>query len=159
MIDIALFLRELDALELAMAKFYQHFGAIFRDDPEAVRFFERMQREEGDHSNLIRFQLSIVSKNKSMNRPIAIDLAPVRKLTEHIERVVASGLTPDLTDVLRAAVALETDAAEHHYKTAIREIDEEFARLVRTLGGADTTHLRIVVEFAKQRGITLGSAR
>ena len=154
MTEIGRCLHHLDELELAMARFYNHYGRVFAADHEAAAFFARMEREEVGHSDLVRFQLSVIAKNKALVRDCAIDLAPITAIIEHIERALAAQHAPTLADVLRAAIALETDAAEQHYRTAMRGIDENLATLVRGLAAADRGHLQTLLDFARARGVT-----
>jgi rubrerythrin len=152
-LDIYSLYKPLAEFEAKVGDLYEWFSGLFKDDPEAAFAFFQLAAEERAHVAIIEYQRRLVRANAKDFGGVTVDLQPIEEATALVEKVRGAAEPPSLEEALRTALALETSAAEYHYKTAMKQSNASLARLLDALGTADRNHLGRLVAFAKQRGV------
>ncbi len=150
--DILQVLRPLEQLERKLAELYQWFSDLFEADAEAAFVFHRMYLEENTHVRLIEYQRRLARGNPNAFGDVEVSLEGVRRELARIDALRASGKAPSLEEAVRAALEFESDAAEYHYKNAIRLASPDMSRLFDSLGASDKQHVKSLRDLATRRG-------
>lgn len=151
--DIQTLFKPLAEFEGKVAELYEWYSELFKADAEAAFVFFQLAAEEHAHVKIIEYQRRMVRNSPKEFADVTLDLKPVEEALATIATLRSAPRPPLLEDALRAALTLETSAAEYHYKTAMKQANAGAARLLDALGTADRTHLGKLVEFAKKRGV------
>jgi len=147
--------RPMIELEKELAALYGSWADRFSSDTEASRLFARLSREEIGHASLIEYQQRIHQKNRQFETNVAIDATALEAIIAEIRQLRAGPPPMSVTHALVIALGMENSAAETHFKNAMREANEDVARLLKTLSKEDGAHLATLKEFASKRGIPL----
>ncbi len=144
-------LTRLEKLETDMARLYEWFSHVFREDEAAAAFFYGVSVEEEVHANIVRYQRRLVSQNIKNFTGADFDLSPIEKTLFDIAAIRAE-TPPSLEEALTYAVELEHGIAEEHYRTILKKGNPEIEGLLKSLGAFDLRHLHCFQEFIEKRG-------
>lgn len=150
--------RPLAELERAMADLYAHFSEVFASDRELSFAFFKLAAEERGHASLVDYQKRMVQQNQALAVDVDVDLSAVEQALALIAALRRSPAPPSVGEAIRAALALESGAAETHYKNALKAARPEIARLLDALGGDDTVHAARLRALATARAVELPDA-
>ncbi len=148
--EFASIINPLINLENNMASLYEYFGLRFKDNPDAGILFRKMKREELSHADLLKFQKRTLAKNKEKLNPVDIDVECINEVSSWIESFLAKKPELSLEKALELALKIERNAAESHYRTAVKSVNPELGELVEKLGGYDKDHSQRLVDFARE---------
>jgi rubrerythrin len=151
--DIQALFKPLGEFEAKVAELYEWYSTLFSDDAEAAFVFFQLAAEEHAHVKIIEYQRRLVRNSPKDFADVSLDLGPVEETLATVAKLRNASPSPSLEEALRAALTLETSAAEYHYKTAMKQANAGAARLLDALGTADRNHLGKLVQFAKKRGV------
>ncbi len=151
--DIQTLFKPLVEFEGKIAALYEWYSELFKDDAEAAFVFFQLAAEEHAHVKIIEYQRHLVRNSPKEFADVSLDLKPVEEALVTIATLQNPHRPPSLEEALRAALTLETSAAEYHYKTAMKQANAGAARLLDALGTADRNHLGKLIEFAEKRGV------
>ncbi|MEW6364325.1 MAG: ferritin family protein [Acidobacteriota bacterium] len=151
--DIQLVFTPLARFEEELSCLYEGLAEQFADDPGARFLFYRLATEEKAHAALIEYQRRVVSQDPGLFGEVSVDLEVIRRAAEKVEEARSCSSRPSLQEAVAMAFDFEHSAAEFHYRTAMKEANEEFARLLDSLGVSDRQHYTALSEFAEKRGI------
>jgi rubrerythrin len=144
--------RPLADLERSLADLYTWYSEIFAENPEAAFTFFKLAAEEKGHASLVDYQRRMVQKNQALAVGIDLDLEPILRSLSRIKGL-RTGPPPTLAEAVRAALALEENAAEMHYRNVLKSARPEIARLLDSLGGEDRVHVARLTAFAVKNGL------
>ena len=147
--------RPMIALEKELAALYGAWAERFSSDKEASQLFAKLSREEAGHASLIEYQQRIHQKNRQFEKDVQIESAAIETTIGEIRSLRTGAPPSSVAQAVSLALGMETSAAETHFKNALRQANEEVARLLNTLGKEDGAHLAALKEFATKRGIPL----
>ncbi|MGK2859800.1 MAG: ferritin family protein [Thermoanaerobaculia bacterium] len=142
-------------LEKELSALYGSWADRFSSDTEASQLFARMSREESGHASLIEYQQRIHQKNRQFEKEVQIEPSAIEATIAEIRTLRTSAPPSSVAHAVTLALGMETSAAETHFKNALRQANEEVAKLLNTLGKEDGAHLAALKEFATKRGIPL----
>ncbi|MHB8882231.1 MAG: DnaJ domain-containing protein [Thermodesulfovibrionales bacterium] len=145
-------LTQLEKLETDMARLYEWFSHVFREDEAAAAFFYGVSVEEEVHANIVRYQRRLVSQNIKNFSEVDFDLTPIEKTLSDIAAIRKTETPPSLEEALRYAIELEHGIAEEHYRTILKKANPEVEGLLKSLGAFDLRHLHCFQEFIEKRG-------
>ena len=151
--NIQTLFKPLTHFEGKIAELYEWYSELFEDDAEAAFVFIQLAAEEHGHLKMIEYQRRLVRKNPRNFADVSLDLKPVEDALVTLATLRNTPHPPSLEEALRAALMLETSAAEYHFKTAMKQANPNAARLLDALGTSDRDHLGKLVEFARKRGV------
>jgi hypothetical protein len=95
----------------------------------------------------------MVQKNHGLSADVECDLNVVTETIERVRALRDSIGTIGAADAIRETLAIETGAAESHYRNALKQASPDLARLLDSLGGEDRLHVRRMENLAASRGI------
>ena len=147
-------LKALAQLELSIAKLYEYYCETLEDDPDAALLFSRMAREEHRHLQVVDYQRRLVRANPLLFNDIDLDLAEAERTTIEAQAMTVASHPPTLDEAIGAALRIETNAAESHYRSALASANEEIAAFLENLARGDREHLGRLMEFAKKRALS-----
>lgn len=147
--------RPMIELEKELAALYGSWADRFSSDKEASQLFAKLSREESGHASLIEYQQRIHQKNRQFEKDVQIEPTALDAMIAEL-RALRTGPPPkSVSHAILIALGMETSAAETHFKNALRQANEEVARLLNSLSKEDGAHLATLKEFATKRGIPL----
>lgn len=147
--------RPMIELEKELSALYASWADRFSSDKEASQLFAKMSREEAGHANLIEYQQRIHKKNRQFEKEVKIEPSAIETTIGEIRKLRTSAPPSSVAQAVSLALGMEASAAETHFKNALRQANEEVARLLNTLGKEDSAHLAALKEFATKRDIPL----
>lgn len=150
--------RPLADLERALADLYDHFAQVFSADQELAFFFFKMAAEERGHASLVDYQKRIVQRSNVASIDADLDVRVIADTLERVKALRAAAEPPSPDEAIRETMRLEANAAESHYRNALRQVDPGVARLLDALGGEDRRHVERIQAMAERRGIALPAA-
>ncbi len=152
--EIQVLLRPLEEVEREMQALYEWLAETFAADREAARIFFRLAMDEKRHANMVDHIRRLARQNPTLFAG-TIDAS-----AEGMDRCLAASRTlrassppPPLGAALRTAMALESSAAESHYRRAVAAAVPEVSRLLQSLADADRTHQAALARLAAARGL------
>ena len=145
--------RPLADMERALSDLYGTLSETFAADTELAFVFFKMSAEEKGHASLIEYQRRMVQKNQGLSAEVECDLTAIQETLERARALSDSAGTLSPDDAIRETLALETSAAEAHYRNALKQSNPEIARLLGSLGGEDRLHTERMRDLAMKRGI------
>lgn len=151
--NIEVAFRPLAEFERKLAELYGFFAEALEDDREAAFVFAKMSNEERGHAALVDYAKRLLQKDPRMGGDIDVDLSIVQAALEKVRAARETGLAPSLERAVQVALEIEALAAEGHYRAALKKMNPEMERLLKSLGGEDQQHLGRLTEFAAKRGI------
>jgi rubrerythrin len=148
--DIYTVLRHLEELEHSISRLYERFSRDFSNDREASFFFYRLSLDEIAHRDLVKYQLKLVKKSKPDEfAEVDIDIEEIKELTDNIKKEYLSKDELSIEKAVELALKIESNAAEHHYRQAMKQARPELARLLDSLGRSDKEHLAVIRDYIK----------
>jgi len=144
-------LRLMEKVEMSAAALYRWFSELFSDDEEAAFLFYRLSVEEDGHANLVRFIIRLASKAQMDGTDIDLDLAGMEKAVEEVNHIQTLAKL-SLKQAVQIALDLENQIFEYHGRQAVIQALPSIGPLVFSLGRLDETHMRVLAEFARERG-------
>lgn len=147
-------LQMLERLAGATAELYERLHRRHADDPGAAALFARLREEEYGHRDIVRYEQRVMrdAPENWLELPeydeagLGETLRTVTELAERIDRL-------PLPEALRHALAIESAASQHHFRSVVERAHPALAMLVRNLGGEDRAQHRLLAGFAEQRGL------
>lgn len=155
--NLFLFLKSLEDLELGVSKLYQRFSGDCASDGEASSLFYRLCIEERGHASLLRYQRRLIKRNPQLFESVSLEEGPIEEMTRRVGGLLRDPRRMALGEVVRAAVKIESSAAEHHHQTALLQSNPEMAKLLGALGAGDNQHLSSLLDFGLKRGFLSGA--
>jgi rubrerythrin len=146
-------LQTLSELESSIAKLYEYYRDILAENPKARLLFFRMAREEHNHVRIVAYQRRLVRANFRLFGDIDLDLTEVERTTIEVQALTAQPFPPSVDEAVGAALRIETNAAESHYRNALASSDEEIAAFLDNLARGDKEHLARLTAFAQEQGL------
>jgi hypothetical protein len=148
-------LRRLVELETSMADLYDWYAETFEGDTEAAFVFARMTIEEKGHARLVEYQRRMVLKNPTLLPEVDMDMTGIEAVLAKARELRASPRVPTVEEALRETLRLEMSAAESYYRSTLRNVGPDMARILDALGGDDGQHVRRIVQLAWRRGVSI----
>ncbi len=145
--DILTVLKKLGELEQEAGGLYERFASLFTQDAKAQEFFEKLAADEKAHYDLVKYQERVVRKSPKDFGAVDADLKAVEKTIHAIKEFRKEA--PAIRDAIRFALDLETEIAELYTASIMKQSNEEFAQLMKTMGGdQQTAHYKQLIAFA-----------
>ncbi len=143
-------LRLLEDLEDSISMLYQRFSDDYAIDEATSFFFYKLSLDEIAHRDLVRYQLKLLRNARpDAYNDVDIDINIIRELIDNIEKKLNSDEKYPINRAVDIALEIESNAAEHHYKGAMKQAMPEMARLLDSLGKADKEHMQLIRNFIK----------
>lgn len=154
MVNISQVLTLLVDVEVAMAELYAWYAHLFCDNPAAVSFFTRLEQDEYSHRDQVRFQVNLVSKNRSLYADVDIGLQELRAAIAAVEAHRSGPPPTSLSEAVAFALTMERSAVEQHYRTATVQANPEMAQFLKALTSGDRFHVDAIETFARDLGVS-----
>ena len=146
--------RPLMEMEKEISRLYERLAEVFDGDRDASFLWMKMATEEKGHANLVDYQRRVIQKNSRVAAEVDLALDELAAVSA-VVRQSLEGPPPSLEEAVLLAFAVETSAAESHFRNALRQSHPDLQRLLESLGGEDRAHLERLKAFAAKGGIAL----
>lgn len=143
--------------EETAAALYRWFSELFSGDEEAAFLFYRLSIEEDGHANLVRFIMRLATKSHLDGTDIELNLSEMEKAIEEMVHV-RSLENISLLKAVQISLELENQLFEYHGRQAVIQALPSIGPLVFSLGRLDEAHMRVLAEFARERGFSPGAS-
>lgn len=150
--NVHLVFKPLSDLERAAQRLYEQWAEAYEGDPEAALVFRRMAAEERTHVNLVEYQRKIVRGDPHVAQDVDVDLTV---LEGEIARIGELAAAPPASadEAILKALALESSAAETHYRNSLKAANPHLGRLLDSLINGDEQHVERLRKLAERRGL------
>lgn len=138
----------LEELEERIAKLYDWFSALFRDDPEIAALFASLSRDEFAHRDNIRNNFRPASKPSRGKSP---DLEPIQNAIAAVKNINKSA-PPSLPEALRITAILEIELSEYCFKR-MNDGGPEFKPAMQSRGLSGTKRIALIQSLLEKRGL------
>lgn len=109
--------------------------------------------DERRHATMVQHLRRLARQNPELFPTIDASLDEVSQCLERCRALRGDGSPPSLATALRAAVDLESLAAEQHYRQAVAAAHPEVGPLLEALGEGDRRHSQALARLAAARGL------
>ena len=149
--DVLKVLNKLKELEINASELYDWFTNMFESDPQAMALFEKLNKDEISHSEIIQFQIQLVSKNRKQFKDIFIDMGEIDLAIAKIQSAMKAEDPPSLQQAVEFSLELEADIAETFYRTAILDSNFQVGKMINAIVKSENDHVDRLRKFAKDR--------
>ncbi len=151
-------LKLMEKVETSAAALYRWFSELYANDQQAAFLFYRLSVEEEGHASLVRFIMRLATKSQMDGTDIELDLAEMEKAVEEMNHLQT--LTKlSLRQAVELSMELENQIFEYHGRQAVIQALPSIGPLVFSLGRLDEAHMRLLAEFARERGFGPASSQ
>ncbi len=154
-VDILAALKTLSQLEEGLADLYERYSRVHAEDPEAAALFFRMSSQERTHASMVEYQKRLVRQNPELFSGVLFDGEGVPRVSAAIEIARIRASYSSLEEAVITSGIFESEAAEAHYRSAIRGDAPELSRLLEGLADSDRRHRAELEIFALRRRIQI----
>lgn len=149
--DVAVFLRQLAALEEKSAKLYHRLRPMTFLSPRVSNLFERLSQDELGHMNLINTVKEYQSQAESdfeIQDELGQDVLNAQSiLTDLDKRISADPPRPPFRELLGEVLDFEKTLEGRHFSSYLRIRDEELRNLLLQLNQYDKDHVAAIARL------------